>query len=703
MIELSTADRERRSRAGEGGSVRIEEGQSLRSSLSRERLVLVVAAAMLGMLLSAIDQTVVGTAMPRIIADLNGLEHYSWVFTAYMLASTATVPLYGKLSDVYGRRPFFLLGLFLFVAGSALSGQSQSMTELILFRGLQGLGAGAMMPIVIAIIGDIFPPAERGRWQGLMMAVFGLATIVGPTLGGWITDHWTWRWVFYVNLPVGIVAMVIAAIALPSVGLRRQHRIDYPGAAVLIAAAVPMLLGFSWAGTEYAWGSPQILSLFAGSAVMWVLFFWLESRAEEPIISPSLFRNSIFTISMIATFIVAGGLFGGVMYLPLFMQGVIGDTATNSGTLLTPMMLGFMASSIIGGQLLSRTGRYKIISLVGFAVAAVGMYLNARLDVHATNGEVIRNMIIMGLGMGVQMSLFTIVVQNAFPFRRLGEVTASLQFFRSIGGTIGVAVLGTLMTNRFQTELHSRIPPALSQLMPAGKLAALENPQALLSPQATAEMQKAFAHFGPQGELLFRQLMQAIRESLAVSITELFAVGTAALVAAFVVTLFLKEIPLRRSHEPGGAATEMEMETEERAQELAGGEEARMVHIRLLLGSLFAILAGTALRSEADRGLLEALAALERQPAGGPAGAAAGDRPAQEVEEAGRRVARELLLPAARALLDPWLAAAGEFREIGAAGTSAATAVRILRDGGENRWNEGAPVSGKIFGGSAPA
>ncbi|MDI3298722.1 MAG: MDR family MFS transporter [Bacillota bacterium] len=670
--------------------------------MSRERLVLVVAAAMLGMLLSAIDQTVVGTAMPRIIAELNGLEHYSWVFTAYMLASTATVPLYGKLSDVYGRRPFFLLGLFLFVAGSALSGQSHSMTELILFRGVQGLGAGAMMPIVISIIGDVFPPAERGRWQGLMMAVFGLATIVGPSLGGWITDHWTWRWVFYVNLPVGIVAMVVGGAALPPMGARWQHRIDYPGAAALIAAAVPMLLGFSWAGTEYAWGSVQILSLFAVSAVMWLVFFLVESRAAEPIISPSLFRNSIFTISVLATFLVAGGLFGGVMYLPLFMQGVIGDTATNSGALLTPMMLGFMASSVIGGQLLSRTGRYKLIALAGFVVAAVGMYLNARLDVHATNGEVIRNMIVMGLGLGVQMSLFTIVVQNAFPFRRLGEVTASLQFFRSIGGTIGVAVLGTLMTNRFQTEIQSRIPAVLSHLVPAGKLAALENPQALLAPQATAEMQRAFAQFGPQGQLLFRQLMLAIRQSLALSITELFAVGAAALAGGFLVTLFLKEIPLRRSHEPAEPAGAAPGAGEGAGEAAGGGEEAGLRRARLLLGSLLTVLAGVALRPGADRGLLQALAALEQRPAGGSAAGAAEDPPDPDPEEAGRRVARELLLPAARALLEPWLAAAdgpqvttGETEEAGG-GRGA------LREGRENGWNADAPASGKIFGGSAP-
>ncbi|MGE5676209.1 MAG: MDR family MFS transporter [Mycobacterium leprae] len=538
------------------------EPQTLRSTLSRERLILVIAATMMGMLLSALDQTVVGTAMPRIVADLNGLQHYAWVFTAYMLASTTTVPLYGRLSDVYGRRPFFMLGLALFTLGSALSGQAHTMFALILFRGLQGLGAGAMMPVVQSIIGDIFPPADRGKWQGLMMAVFGLATIIGPTLGGWITDHWGWRWTFYVNLPVGILAMAVGWFAMPAHTDRTQHQVDYLGAALLLASAVPMLLGFSWAGTEYDWGSATILGLFGFSAVAWVLFFLVELRQAEPIISPRLFRVPIFTVSVIATFVIAVGMFGAIMYLPLFVQGVIGETATNSGAILTPMMLGFMASSIVGGQLLSRWGRYKIIALVGFVIAAFGMLLNARMDVNATNSLVIRNMIITGLGLGVQMSLFTIVVQNAFPFARMGEVTASLQFFRSIGGTVGVAVLGTVMTNKFTAALHSNLPAQFTRAVPADKLAALNNPEVLLSPEATTQMKAMFAQFGTQGQALFAMLMDAIRKALATSITDLFMVSVIAMVAGFLVTLFLKEIPLRKSHAAEASESETLLEAE---------------------------------------------------------------------------------------------------------------------------------------------
>ncbi|MDA8218559.1 MAG: MDR family MFS transporter [Dehalococcoidales bacterium] len=523
---------------------------SMRATLSRRRLIMVVVGIMLAMLLSAIDQTVVGTAMPRIIADLNGLEHYAWVFTGYMLASTVSLPIYGKLSDIYGRRPFYLAGMVLFMAGSALAGTSQNMTQLILYRGLQGLGAGAMMPIAQAIIGDIFPPVERGKWQGLMMSVFGLATIVGPTLGGWITDNWGWRWVFYVNMPVGALALLTVALTLPGQGARRQHEVDYLGAATLTAATVPLLLGFTWAGNEYDWVSPQIIGLFAFSLLSFVGFYLAERRAAEPIINPSLFNNRIFTVSVLASFMLSVGMFGAIMYLPLFMQGVIGDSATSSGAVLTPMMLAFMASSIIGGQLMSRTGRYKALALGGFAMGLVGMVLLTRMDATATDALVVRNMIVTGLGIGVMMSLFTIVVQNAFPLRRLGEVTASLQFFRSIGGTVGVAVLGTIMTNGFHNAFEADLPATLRQLIPADKLALLANPQVLLSDQTTAQLQQGFAAFGSQGQALLQQLMAVTRTSLATAITDVFTVGAVVMALALVMTIFLPEIPLRGRHDP---------------------------------------------------------------------------------------------------------------------------------------------------------
>ncbi|HEX5502338.1 MAG TPA: MDR family MFS transporter [Thermomicrobiales bacterium] len=620
------------------------EPESWRATADRRRLVMVVVGVMLGMLLSALDQTVVGTAMPRIIGDLNGLEHYAWVFTAYMLASTVMVPIYGKLSDIYGRRLFFVGGMAIFLVGSALSGMSQNMTQLILFRAIQGLGAGAMMPIAQAIIGDVFPPSERGKWQGVMMAVFGLATIIGPTLGGWLTDNWGWRWVFYVNMPVGVIAIATAGVFLPGHSRHRAHQIDYLGSAALIAATVPLLLAFSWAGTQYAWGSAQIVGLLVFAAVMTAVFLVLETRAAEPIIGPSLFKNSIFTVSVIATFLVSVGMFGATMYLPLFVQGVIGTSATASGAVLTPMMLGFMVSSVIGGQLMSRTGKYRVLALIGFAVAAFGMVLLARMDVTATNALVVRNMVIVGLGIGVMMSLFTIIVQNAFPYRQLGEVTANLSFFRSIGGTIGVAVLGTVMTNRFQNTFAGNLSPALKQAVPPDRLAALQNPQVLLSPAATEQIKHAFDAFGPQGQALFAQLMLAIRESLATAITSLFVVSAVAMVLGFAVTLFLKEIPLRKGHESAPAIA---------GEGFAAGPGERVA------GNVAAMAAPPRARFDAVAGLVLALVAREAErPDASPhllaslSSTADGQYPHEwSAEERGRAIAREVIAPLAVALL----------------------------------------------------
>ncbi|MGH2458507.1 MAG: MDR family MFS transporter, partial [Chloroflexota bacterium] len=555
-------------------------------SMPRGQLVATMAGLLVSILLAALDQTIVGTAMPRIIADLNGLDHYAWVFTAYMLASTVMVPIYGKLSDVYGRRPFFLGGMLLFLLGSALSGTSQDMTQLIVFRAIQGFGAGAMLPIVQAIIGDVFPPAERGKWQGVMMAVFGLASIVGPTAGGWITDNWGWRWVFYVNMPVGALAVLVAGFALPGQLRREDHHIDYLGSATLVAATVPMLLAFSWAGSQYAWGSLPILGMFAFSFLAYAAFFLIESRVAEPIIQPDLFRNGIFSVSVVATFLVSVGMYGAIMYLPLFVQGVLGESATDSGAVLTPMMLGFMASSVVGGWIMARTGRYKALALGGFAVAAVGMFLLSRLGADATAGLVIRDMVVAGLGIGISMSLFTIVVQNAFPFRQLGQVTASLQFFRSIGGTIGVAVLGTVMTNGFQGAFATNLPAALKQALPPDKLAALQNPQVLLSPEATAQIQQGFSALGPRGPAMFEQLIAAVQASLATAITNLFLVSALTMATALVACLFLREIPLRKSFD------EDLVEGPEPASASAGALAAARPHLlRLARGAVLGLAA----------------------------------------------------------------------------------------------------------------
>lgn len=533
---------------GRAGRPEMDEG------VGQRRVWLVLAGVLLGMLLGALDQTVVGTAMPRIIAELRGLEHYAWVFTAYMLASTVTVPIYGKLSDIYGRRGLFLLGMGVFLLGSALSGLAQTMTQLIVFRAVQGLGAGALFPISLALVGDLLPPAERGKWQGVFAGVWGVTAIVGPTLGGWITDHWGWRWVFYVNMPVGAVALVTAGLTIPGRLSRREHTIDYLGAALLIAGTVPLLLALSWAGAEYPWSSPQIVGLLTFAAVMLSVFFLVELRAPEPIVNPRLFRNRIYTLSVLAGFFIAVGMFGTILYLPLFIQGVLGRTATNSGAVLTPMMLGFVTSSIVGGQLMARTGRYKALAIGSVALAALGMVLLSRMTPQSTGSEVVRNMVVTGLGIGTTMSLFTIVVQNAFPPQVLGEVTSGLVFFRSIGGTLGAAILGSVLTNRFTSAFTANLPEPIRQHVSPEQLGLLRNPQALVSPEAMARMQQAFEQFGSAGQQLFDQVMLALRLSLSSAITGLFAVGAAFMLLALVATAALPEIPLRRTRRVGAAS-----------------------------------------------------------------------------------------------------------------------------------------------------
>ncbi len=522
---------------------------SLHIHLSVGRIIPVLIALMLGMLLAALDQTVVGTAMPTVIKDLGG-QNISWVYTAYLLASTVMVPIYGKLSDIYGRKIFFIGGMVIFLAGSALSGTSHDMTQLIIYRGVQGLGAGALMPIAQAIIGDIFPPAERGKWQGLFVAVFGLATIVGPLLGGYITDNWGWRWVFYVNMPVGAVALIAALITLPAAGRHAKHHIDYFGSAALVAWSVPLLLALSLGGVQYDWSSWQIITLFTVAAVMLVAFFVIELNVPEPIISPRLFKNRIFTTSMIAMFLLSAGMFGAILYLPYFVQDVLSKTATNSGVILTPMMLGFMVSSIVGGQLLSRTGRYKILALTGFAVATSGMFLLSQMDETTKDSELLRNMVITGLGIGVMMSLFTIVVQNAFPLKQIGEVTSTLSFFRAMGSTIGLAVLGSVLTNSFTSNVQANMPWELTPYLSAKDVANFGN----ASDQVKAKLFEALAHFGPAAPALAKQLQDAVKLSFANAISDVFLLGTGIMALAFVATLFLQEIPLRKVNQPATAA-----------------------------------------------------------------------------------------------------------------------------------------------------
>ncbi len=526
---------------------------------SRRDTLLTMVGVLIVMLLASLDQTIVSTAMPRVIADLQGFDRYTWVSTAYLLTSTVMVPIYGKLSDLFGRKPIFLFGVVVFLIGSALSGASQSMNELIAFRAFQGIGAGALMPIAIAIVGDLFTPRERGKWQGLTGGVWGLSAIIGPTLGGWITQNASWRWVFYVNLPIGIVAMLVLIFLMPTLrGKAKNISIDYIGAALLVLGTVPLLLGFTWAGTQYDWLSPQTIGLFVGAVIALTAFIvyeaWLERRGGQPVIEPGLFKNSVFSVSTLVTMIFGMGLFGSIFFIPLFVQGVIGTSATNSGLILTPLLLTSVVGSVVSGQLVSRLGRYKWIAILGMVVSVAGTLLLVRLDVNATNNDVLLAMLVLGLGLGFGMSLYTLIVQNALP-TKIGQATAALTFFRQIGGTIALAAMGSVMTSAYLPAFQKALPAAVNRFIPASALAVFHNPQVLLSPGLLAQMQAQFAAQGPQTLALFRQVIEAVKIGLAQGIHNVFILSFGLMIAGLIAVLFLKEIPLRGGRTAEKAAT----------------------------------------------------------------------------------------------------------------------------------------------------
>lgn len=530
---------------------------------SRRDVLLTMAGVLMVMLLASLDQTIVSTAMPHVIADLQGFDRYTWVTTAYLLTSTVMVPIYGKLSDLLGRKSVFLFGVIIFLLGSAASGASQSMNQLIVFRAFQGIGAAALMPIAMAIIGDLFTPRERGKWQGVTGAVFGLSSIVGPAAGGWITENASWRWVFYVNLPVGIIALLVLIFLMPTLHRRAQRvSIDYLGAALLVMGTVPLLLGFTWAGSQYAWLSPQIIGLFAFALVTLTVFGIYEGnlarRDKQPIIDPRLFKSSVFSLSVLITTITSMGMFGSIFFLPLFAQGVLGISATNSGFLLSPMMIALITSSVISGQLVSRTGKYKWIAIVGMLITVGGTLLLYRLDVHSMPLDLTLAMIVLGFGLGFGMALYTIIVQNAWQ-NKIGEATSALTFFRQIGATVALAAMGSIMSAAYIPAFHDALPASVKHILPAQVLSFFDNPNILLSADAQKQMMTKFASFGPQGMALYQQLLEAVKVGLTQGIHNVFILSTVLMILGLVAVFFLKEIPLRGGKKQ--ASTETSEET----------------------------------------------------------------------------------------------------------------------------------------------
>ena len=593
---------------GAGGAATMQEGAPM---VVDRRTILVMISVLLGLLLAALDQTIVGPALPTIVRDLNGFQHYTWVITIYLLTSTITVPIFGKLSDMYGRKWFYIAGIVVFLIGSALSGLSgyvlpffglggpdTAIYELIFFRGIQGVGAGIITANAFAIVADLIPPAERGKWQGLFGAVFGLASVIGPTVGGYLTDNYGWRYVFYVNIPIGIVALIVLVTTFPAGTTHTAKKvIDWFGAGALIFSLTPLLLALSLGGSrDWAWDSPQIIGMFVMAAIFAGIFLFIESRAKEPILPLDLFKNSIFTVSMIAVFLTGVGLFGAVIYIPLFIQAVQGDSATSSGNTLVPLTISMVVASIVAGQVMSRTGKYKLLGVLGMGVMTLGMFLLSTMAIDAPRIQTVAYMIITGLGMGVGFPLFTLAVQNAFPIQRVGVVTATLQFFRSVGSTVGVAILGTMVNNTTQAQFGplftqemqaAHVPGTFVQQLLTG-LGSNLNPQLLVGKAGLAQLNQILTQFIPAQFSSFiptirDAIVAAMRPALFDGIQLAFQIGTVLLAAGFVATLFLKEIPLRRSNqrpsmamaEGGAEGVEVEgfeAEAEEAGRELAASD-----------------------------------------------------------------------------------------------------------------------------------
>ncbi|AOZ90853.1 MDR family MFS transporter [Paenibacillus crassostreae] len=517
--------------------------------LSSKRKLSIMIATMAAMLFAAINQTITSTAMPRIISILDGMEYYTWTINIYLLTSTIATVLVGKLSDMFGRKPFLLAGILLFMIGAFLTGTSTDVYQFIIYRGIQGIGAGIIQSTAFTAVGDLFPPRERGKWMGLMMAVFGFSSVLGPSLGGYLVDNMEWHWLFWIFLPLGVVAFVMILTLFPKSTRGESTNIDYLGSLFLTTTIVPLLLAFTWAGTQYDWGSSQILGLLAGTVISALIFIWVESKAKNPVLPLHLFKNNVVTISNIIGFIMNFGMMGAMIYLSFFVQGVLGISATYAGYVTMPMSIVMVVASAITGQLMAKSGKYKRYALIGIPIMIAGMTIMVFMN---NVPMAVLSMAVFGLGLGLGMPVFSLATQNAVSHSELGVATASSQLFRNLGGTIGIAVMGTVMANNLSKNLsnalQSESAPDFSQIDPAvtEQMLSFANPQALMNKPLLEQTQ---ASLPTDIQPLFSQMIDSIRDALGLTLSTVFLTGTIVLVVAFVLVFFLKELPLRTSNE----------------------------------------------------------------------------------------------------------------------------------------------------------
>lgn len=520
---------------------------------SRRTIVFTLMGTMLVTFIATLDQTIVGTALPRIAADLKGFDQLAWVATIYMLTSTVTIPVYGKLSDLFGRKTIFLIALVVFLIGSCLSGAAQTMTQLIIFRAFQGLGAGGLESTALAIVADLFPPRERGRWVGLTSSSYALASIVGPLVGGVLTDAISWRWVFYINLPFGIVALFVLAFLMPTLHEPNKHIIiDYIGSALLMAGMLLLLLALSLGGVNFPWLSWQIVGLFAGSLVLLVLLAVYSTRQErlgrEPVLEPSMFKDvRVFDISILAAMAISVALIGCTYFVPVFLQSVVGVSATSSGVTLIPMMLASIVGAIIGGAIITITGRYKLLALFSAAIIIAGVLLLLRLDIHSTSWDAASGLIVLGLGIGSSLALYTVVAQNALN-NKVGIASSTVIFFRQLGQSIGLAAIGAVVTASYVPAFYKALPGSINHLMPAQVIKVFEDPLVLLTPEFIAPIRAGFYAYGAQGQAAYEALLNAVKIGLTQSINRGTLLSLCLMIATFVLVCFLKEIPLKSRH-----------------------------------------------------------------------------------------------------------------------------------------------------------